>query len=239
MTPYRKNTALRPSIPQEGSGQAFSPYRNMGFSLIEVLVTIVILLVGLLGLAGLQARALTAQMESYQRSQALILLRDMADRIEANRNAATCYNITDPATGTSYLGTSSTLPIPAVATCATALKTIYDACHAVPLPSADATAAATTAVADMNEWHNALLGAAETQGTNKVGAMIGARGCVSQIVAPACGVPGEYLVAVAWQGFNSTAAPAINCGAGVGNYGSSDALRRVVALPISIADLLP
>ena len=34
--------------------------RNAGFSLIEILITIVILLVGLLGLAGLQGRALTS-----------------------------------------------------------------------------------------------------------------------------------------------------------------------------------
>ena len=80
-----------------------------------------------------------------------------------------------------------------------------------------------------------LLGAAETQGTSKIGAMIGARGCVYQIAAAASGVPGEFLVAVAWQGFNSTAAlPSIPCGQG--KY-SDEKLRRVVALPISIANL--
>lgn len=62
-----------------------------GFSMIEVLVTILILMIGLLGLAGLQTRALTAQMESYQRGQALFLLRDMADRINANRMNASSY----------------------------------------------------------------------------------------------------------------------------------------------------
>ena len=64
---------------------------NKGFSMVEVLVTIVILTIGLLGLAGLQGRASTAQMESYQRSQALILLADMADRINANRSNAAAY----------------------------------------------------------------------------------------------------------------------------------------------------
>jgi len=62
-----------------------------GFSMIEILVTIVILIVGLLGLAGLQGRAFTTQLESYQRSQALILMKDMADRIEANRYNAAAY----------------------------------------------------------------------------------------------------------------------------------------------------
>jgi type IV pilus assembly protein PilV len=86
----------------------------------------------------------------------------------------------------------------------------------------------------MNSWHSALLGAAETMGGNNVGAMIGARGCVTQIVAPASGVPSQYQVAVAWQGLNNTAAPAVACGAG--QYGNA-ALRRVVAIPVTIADL--
>ena len=66
-------------------------HKNIGFSLIEVMITIVILMIGLLGLAGLQGRALTSQLESYQRSQALILLKDMENRINANRkHAAEC-----------------------------------------------------------------------------------------------------------------------------------------------------
>ncbi|MGE5027346.1 MAG: prepilin-type N-terminal cleavage/methylation domain-containing protein, partial [Betaproteobacteria bacterium] len=51
-------------------------YRNAGFSMIEILVTLVILLIGLLGLAGLITRSQQAEMESYQRAQALILLQD-------------------------------------------------------------------------------------------------------------------------------------------------------------------
>lgn len=66
-------------------------HRQRGTSMIEVLVTIVILLVGLLGLAGLQARLQTSEMESYQRAQALILLEDMASMISANRNNVASY----------------------------------------------------------------------------------------------------------------------------------------------------
>ena len=53
----------------------------------EVLVTMVILAIGLLALAGLQARLHVLQIESYQRAQALILLRDMASRVVNNRYA--------------------------------------------------------------------------------------------------------------------------------------------------------
>lgn len=177
--------------------------KNAGFSLIEIMVTVVILMVGLLGLAGLQGRALTSQMESYQRSQALILLRDMADRISANRGLAASY--------VGNLGTGV-------------------ACPALVAGSSVAT--------DRNEWCNALLGAAETSagGTN-VGAMIGARGCVTQTIAPASGVASQYLVEVAWQGLNSTAAPPASLACGLGQYGTDASKRRVIALPVNIGCL--
>jgi type IV pilus assembly protein PilV len=62
-----------------------------GASMIEVLVTIVILAVGLMGVAGLQGRLQVSEMEGYQRSQAMILLDDMAYRFAANRNFAADY----------------------------------------------------------------------------------------------------------------------------------------------------
>lgn len=67
-----------------------------GTSMIEVLVTIVILAIGLLGLAGLQSRLQVSEMEAYQRAQALILLNDMASRVAANRANVATY-LVDPA----------------------------------------------------------------------------------------------------------------------------------------------
>ena len=63
-----------------------------GTSMIEVLVSIVIVVVGLLGLAGLQSHATLAELESYQRAQAILLVQDMVDRINANRFAAQSYS---------------------------------------------------------------------------------------------------------------------------------------------------
>lgn len=160
-----------------------------GSSLIEVLITILILMVGLLGLAGLLGVAQTSQMESYQRSQALILLKDIQDRINANRKNAADYLVASLAGGA---------PCPAAGT--------------------------SIASRDLHEWCTALSGA-----------MLGARGCITQINPGATGVPGQYLVAVAWQGLNSTATPSITCGSG--QYGNDDSKRRVVALPIDFADL--
>lgn len=61
---------------------------SRGFTLIEVLVTLVIVAVGVLGLAGLQMTSLNSQFESYQRAQALLLVEDMANRLRANSVAA-------------------------------------------------------------------------------------------------------------------------------------------------------
>ena len=80
------------------------PHSERGTSLVEVLVTMVILAIGLLALAGLQARLHVLQMESYQRAQALVLLRDMASRISNNR-----YNAPDYITATP-LGTGAACP---------------------------------------------------------------------------------------------------------------------------------
>lgn len=70
-----------------------------GATMIEVLVTIVIITFGLLGMAGLQARMQLSEMESYQRSQALLLLGDMANRLSTNRLNAAAY-----ASNTTYGG---------------------------------------------------------------------------------------------------------------------------------------
>lgn len=61
---------------------------NAGFTLIEILVTLFILLVGLLGLAGLQARGLQGNQGAVLRAQATHCASDILDRLRANRSAA-------------------------------------------------------------------------------------------------------------------------------------------------------
>lgn len=67
------------------------PDSQSGISMIEVLVAMVIIAFGLLSLVVLQGRLHVLQTESYQRSQALILLSDMASRIQLNRSNADSY----------------------------------------------------------------------------------------------------------------------------------------------------
>lgn len=67
-----------------------------GVTMVEVLVSIVILAFGLLGVAGLQAQIKLAEVEAYQRAQAVVLLQDMVDRINANRRNSMSYVTATP-----------------------------------------------------------------------------------------------------------------------------------------------
>lgn len=75
-----------------------------GVTLIEVLVTILILAFGLIGLVGLQVKVQGAQAEGYQRAQAVLLVQDMANRLSASRVSAASYVTASP------LGTGDSQP---------------------------------------------------------------------------------------------------------------------------------
>ena len=66
-----------------------------GFSLLEVMIALLVLAVGLLGLAALQNMGLRLNHQSYERTQATILIDDMIDRMRANPAAvvAGTYNL--------------------------------------------------------------------------------------------------------------------------------------------------
>ncbi len=65
--------------------------RQRGFSLVEVLITLVIMSVGMLGIAGLYVQGIQAGRTSLLRHHAVTLAGDVADRIRANPNAAAAY----------------------------------------------------------------------------------------------------------------------------------------------------
>jgi type IV pilus assembly protein PilV len=193
-----------------------------GFTMIEVLVSILIIVLGLLGLAGLQARMQQAEFESYQRTQALILLNDMVDRINVNRVTASCFAITASNASTPYYGEGSA---------------------AFPACGAGTASDNTNALAAMAEWDGLLKGAAETKNSASVGAMVGARGCVSYNAATelldAGGAvmsgTGIYTVIVAWQGTVETFTPTVNC---ANNLYGAETRRRVVSTTFRLARLL-
>lgn len=186
------------------------PGGQRGTSLLEVLITLVILAFGLLGLVGLQSKMHLALGESYQRAQAVVLLTDMVERIKTNQTNAASY------VSANTLGTGDSEPTDCIAN------------------------ATFGAARDLCEWSNELKGAAEqktTTGTataTNMGAMDGARGCITQIQAQditTC-TPAIYQVAVAWQGLHKTTAPSVTCGQN--DYGSDDGYRRTVSMQVSV-----
>lgn len=88
---------------------------------------------------------------------------------------------------------------------------------------------------DAGQWCNALQGAAETSSGNKVGAMVGGRGCVEGLGS------GEYLVTVAWQGLTPISAPpsSVTCGQNLynGSHCTEDRCRRAITTVVRIGDL--
>jgi type IV pilus assembly protein PilV len=180
--------------------------RQRGTTMIEVLVTVVILAFGLLGIAAFQAKAQAGSIEAYQRAQAVVLLEDLQARMAGNPENSADYVTATP------LGTG----------------------HA----PGDCTLLAAGSARDKCEWSTALLGAAEVTGTVaseiRVGAMLGARGCVTQIQArsttPGACSPGIYQLTVAWQGLHATRAPTSTCGSG--QYGN-ETLRRAIGVRVA------
>jgi len=125
--------------------------QQSGFTMIEVLVTIAILVVGLLGLAAMQTLSTLAELESYQRSQALVLLRDMSDRMTANKAQIVNY----VTVGDLGLTTQNCAPLLA------APDYQLDKC-------------------EWNNQLNGAAEKSNA-GTKNVGAMIGARGCIVRL----------------------------------------------------------
>lgn len=70
----------------------------MGFTMLEVLISMVIIAFGLLGVAGLQAFALKNNQSASFRSTAILLTADISDRMRANYIAAAEGSYNQPST---------------------------------------------------------------------------------------------------------------------------------------------
>jgi type IV pilus assembly protein PilV len=185
--------------------RCLNPARSRGTSLIEVLVTLVILAFGLLGVAGLQTKIGVAEMESYQRAQALLALSQMTERMSADTAQAASY------VNAGTVGTGDAQPA--------------DCSGIAPGPNHDLCewSNALKGASERRSGANAggMMGArgciTQLQAPN-----------------PALGVctAGVYQVSVVWQGMVATATPALACGTGL--YGANDAFRRVVATTVSV-----
>jgi type IV pilus assembly protein PilV len=70
--------------------------RQYGFTLLEVLVTVIIMTIGMLGVAGLQLASMRSNHSAYLRTQATIAAYSLIDRMRAdpaefNKNSLNTY----------------------------------------------------------------------------------------------------------------------------------------------------
>jgi len=114
-----------------------------GFSLVEVLVSIIILSFGLLGMVGLQAGALRSNRETRTQSTAVVLARELAETIRGNMAEGLLPVTTNTATTNSYVGAFSSSPL-------TATSPSY--CLSVATGTTPCAGAHAIANAQMTEW---------------------------------------------------------------------------------------
>jgi type IV pilus assembly protein PilV len=208
-----------------------------GFTVIEVLVTLVILMFGLMGIAGLMAKGQRAAFEAFQRQTALTYAVSIAERIRSNRLQAPAYAGAAPLATPSGRGTQ--------------YQDYLD--HNVTDCGSTNCSQAALATYDISMWDGLLSGFTEQQaaaaaGTGNVGGIIRARGCIVELsnTSAACPAPPAptvpftrtIQVSVAWQGDMATSVPtASTCGQGL--YGAGDDQRRVIALNLMVSQPCP
>ena len=103
------------------------PYAQRGFSMIEVLVTLLIISLALLGTAGLQAYSMRLNQSGQFRTQAVFLVADLAERMRSNQaglaNYAVAGNFTAQATQPALTTACETYSVTA---CTSATLAAYD-----------------------------------------------------------------------------------------------------------------
>ena len=216
--------------------------QRRGFTMIEVLVTLVILLFGLLGIAGMMAKGQRAAYEALQRQQALAMVADMAERILGNRTQAAAYATAAPLTqpaGASYGLYYADLLKSNITNCAGANCTAADLQRY-----------------DIAMWEGLMLGYSErlVAGTTSVGGILNANGCIVELANTSANCPTPpsinrlftrtLRISVAWQGSEDSVDPStisgntnMTCGSGSGYRSASS--RRIVAADINVMQNCP
>jgi len=180
-----------------------------GFSLLEVLISLIVFSLGLLAVAGLQTVSKQSNYESIQRTVAAQIATGLLEDIRTNGGGIAVYVGSGDIGG----GRRGAQPVPncsAGSECNPAQKATFDLWF----------------------WEQSLDGTLETTGGASAGGLVLPTLCVA---GPAGGGAGIYRVTVVWRGTASLASQVANaCGAATGNYGAQNALRRIVQIPTYI-----
>ena len=178
--------------------------RQNGFSLIELLISLIVFSVGLLGIAGLQMVSKKSNYESIQRTVASQVAYGMLEDMRANGSGISIYAAAPDLGGGKLAG----LPV--------------SNCRNVNTPCSPAQKAGQ----DLWYWERILDGAQEVGAEGQSGGIAFPTLCID---GPAGGLAGIYTVSVAWLGSVSLSDPeGSTCGSGNGQYGDGDANRRVL-----------
>jgi type IV pilus assembly protein PilV len=178
--------------------------RQAGVSLIEVLVTLVLISVALLGSASLQVLSKRSNHESMQRTTAAQLAADYLERARSNKAALDDYVVAEELGGAS-------LALPAL-DC-----------------SEDGANCSQTQMAtfDVWQWEQHLDGNTELDNGDATGGLLQPTVCID---GPAGG-PGLVEVSIAWRGLSEHINPELDdCGEGSGKYGAEDEFRHVLVM---------
>jgi type IV pilus assembly protein PilV len=179
---------------------------NNGFSLVEVLVTLLVVTVALLSAASLQIQSKRSNFDAAQRTTAAHLAEDLLERLRSNSTVSINY-LPGGTLGGATLGAT-----PAV-NCNAVLAT----CTAIQM-----------AGFDLWQWEQQLDGVMESDGGRATGGLVSPTACIT---GPGFGGNGEYTVAIAWRGMTDLANPtASTCGDGTGLYGAANEYRRIIQI---------
>ena len=181
--------------------QIYSPRRQRGVGMIEVLVAVLVFAVGIMGMTAMQLAAKRSSDEATQRSIATSLARDIIERIRANPDQVADYVVDE-------LGSA-----------AVAFTTNCNTASCTP---------AALAERDLFEWNELLQGASErvTIGgaTTNAGGLVDSRACITNN-------NGNVAVAITWKGVNEMTNPAeSDCGEASGLYGANNVQRRLLVM---------
>lgn len=94
-------------------------FRQSGLTLLEVMITVVILSLGLLGLAGLQLTGLKNNRDAYNSAVAAQIMQDMAERVRADMTGmrANSYDSLDISADTTLCATGVAMTLSNRAAC--------------------------------------------------------------------------------------------------------------------------
>lgn len=184
--------------------------RQRGFTMVEVMITVLILAVGMLAIAGLQMTAKRSGQQAWQRSLAILLADNMIERIRANPAAVEDYHT---GLGDGALGGGSIDEEPT--DCA-----------------AGECSAQEMAEWDLWNWERRLDGAAiQDADDNDAGGLIEPHGCiVFEEAGAAAPNTGRLRVVVSWEALTETsdAVPADEEACGEADAGTLASRRQVV-----------